>query len=199
MKSKKTKSHLGTKARALLEAQSLLQSFGFNGFSFQHVADRLRIKKPSLFEHFSSKEKMGQELVQEYHRTFQAWTKTIDALGSREKAIAFFSRLSRFSEEFGKVCPLSALIGDFHSLPKSIQRPLVEMYEFQLQWFQKVIREGQHSGVFRTDLSNQQLARMLMAVSLGSQWIGRVENKSQRICELQENFLNLISPQKARA
>ena len=46
----------GTKARALREAQGLLQTFGFNGFSFQHIADLLGIKKPSLYDHFKSKE-----------------------------------------------------------------------------------------------------------------------------------------------
>ncbi len=45
-----------TKKEALQLAKNYLQTLGFNGFSFQTIADALGIRKASLHYYFSSKE-----------------------------------------------------------------------------------------------------------------------------------------------
>jgi TetR/AcrR family transcriptional regulator, transcriptional repressor for nem operon len=88
----------GTKIRALREAKNLLQTLGFNGFSFQQIADRIGIKKPSLYDHFKSKEELGISLIEEYHESFVKWIETISVFEPRDKVGALF--------EFRNVLPV---------------------------------------------------------------------------------------------
>lgn len=170
-----------------------MQSFGYNGFSFQHIADELGIKKPSLYDHFSSKEELGNALVQDYFRYFADWTKTIQVLAPEERVRAFFALLTCFSADSARVCPLLALVADFHSLPKSMQNLVSKMLGFQEQWLAGIIAEGQKKKVFRKDRTARNLARLLMSVSFGSQWLARVEKNPATINDLQKDFLALIS------
>ena len=45
-----------TKEKILDAAQDLIQTRSFHGFSYQDMADRVGIRKPSLYHHFDSKD-----------------------------------------------------------------------------------------------------------------------------------------------
>jgi len=44
----------------------LVQTRGFNGFSYGDIADALRLTKASLHYHFSTKAKLGERLIERY-------------------------------------------------------------------------------------------------------------------------------------
>jgi len=182
-----------TKVRALREAKGLLQSFGFNGFSFQHIADLVGIKKPSLYDHFESKEELGKVLIQDYHHNFTRWTEDCEALEPAAKVAALFELFLKFSKSSGKICPLSALIADYHSLPKSLKKPLTKMFLFQRQWLKNVIEEGQKKKVFRKDRDAKDLAELVMSIGLGSQLMARLTEKPEDIQRLKTQALLAIT------
>ena len=62
-----------TKTRALDLARHYLQTLGFNGFSFQTVADALGIKKASLHYYFASKEDLALALLDGYISEYENW------------------------------------------------------------------------------------------------------------------------------
>jgi TetR/AcrR family transcriptional repressor of nem operon len=183
----------GTKVRALREAQNLLQSFGFNGFSFQHIADLIGIKKPSLYDHFKSKEELGQELVKDYLKCFTQWTETIEVFEPKDQIGAYFEIFYKFSSNAGKLCPLSAMIADYHSLPKSIHKLLTKMFLFQNTWLQKVIEEGQKKKVFRKDQTSKELADLIQSIGFGAQLIARMTEDPNSIKNRKEQALQLLT------
>src|SRR5262249_1988413 len=184
-----------TKFRAMEEAKSLLQRMGFNGFSFQHIADAIGIKKPSLYDHFASKEELGRELVADYARSFEQWTETIEIFGPREKVGAFFELFFKFSSNSGKICPLSALTADYNTLPKSLKKPLAKVCLLQLDWLKGVIDEGQQKKIFRRDLKSRELAEIVLSVGLGSQLLARALKEPESIRKLKEQSLKILEVQ----
>lgn len=187
----------GTKARALKEAKTLLQRFGFNGFSFQHVADLLGIRKPSLYAHFNSKEDLGQELIEEYHSAFHTWTETISIFEPSEKIRALYEMFAKFSSQSGSFCPMSAMIADYHSLPKNLQKRLLKMFVFQKKWVSEVIQQGQRSRGFRSDLPAEDLAEVVLALGLGAQSIARISNDPKIIRSLSARALGVLQASSA--
>lgn len=171
----------GTKVRALREARGLLQTFGFNGFSFQHIADLLGIKKPSLYDHFKSKEELGLNLIENYQSMFKAWTETIEVFEAKEKIGAFFEIMYKFASSDGKICPMSSFVTDYHSLPKSMKKNVGKLFVYQKKWIQGVIEEGQKKKVFKKDSSSEDLAELIIAIAWGAQLIARV-------CECPDNI-----------
>jgi TetR/AcrR family transcriptional repressor of nem operon len=181
-----------TKVRAIEEARSLLQRQGFNGFSFQHIADALGIKKPSLYDHFESKEELGRDLVADYAQNFTQWTETIEIFGPREKVGALFELFFKFSSKSGKICPLSALTADYNTLPKSLKKPLAKVCLFQLSWLKRVIEEGQQQKIFRRDLTSRELAELVLSVGLGSQLLARAMMEPEGIRKMKEQSLKIL-------
>lgn len=163
-----------TKEQALYEAKGLLQRYGFNGFSFQHIADLLGIKKPSLYDHFKSKDELGQRLVRDYFESFKDWSNTIESFGPKEKIEAFFDIFHRFACQSSKICPMAALIGDYNSLSKPIKKDLNHLYKVQLDWIREVIREGQKKKIFKRDQLDKDLANLVVSVAIGSQFSARI-------------------------
>ena len=183
--------NLNTKVRALDEAKSLLQTFGFNGFSFQHIADKLGIKKPSLYEHFKSKEELGRAIIADYNDKFTQWAETIEIFEPKEKVSAFFEIFFKFSNA-GKFCQLSAMIADFNSIPKSMKKPLSDLFQFQYAWLKTVIKEGQKKKKFRRDFSSDELTEIVMSIGLGSQQMARVGANPKKIKEMKTQALKIL-------
>ncbi len=76
-----------TPQRILDIAEKLVQTRGFNGFSYADIAGPLRITKASLHYHFPAKAQLGKRLIERYERNFVAALATIDrtGAGSRQK------------------------------------------------------------------------------------------------------------------
>jgi TetR/AcrR family transcriptional repressor of nem operon len=187
----------GTKTRAIQEARGLLQDFGFNGFSFQHIADALGIKKPSLYDHFKSKEALGLDLLEDYVRTFGVWMKTIEIFEPKDKIGAIFELFYQYANDHRKVCPVSALTADYNSLPPSMRKVLAKMMKTRNDWLKSVIEEGQAKKVFRTDLSSGALADLVQSIGLGAQLISRGTNDPEKLRQFKTQVYQILEGGKS--
>jgi len=73
------------RTEALKLGQDYLQKLGFNGFSFQTIADSLGIKKPSLHYYFATKQDLGLALIEEYKYQYESWTQKVHLLPAKDK------------------------------------------------------------------------------------------------------------------
>ena len=178
-----------TRQKAVSQAQKLLQQQGFNGFSFQHIADLLEIKKPSLYAHFESKEDLGNELIQQYLTSFQNWAEALSEFDARHRLMAFFDLFFKFSKAGAMYCPVAALTADLHTLPPSMKKSLKALYDHQTEWLKKVILAGQHEGSFRKDLKANELVQFVISLSIGSQFLGRISGEAEVIKTLKQQAL----------
>ena len=184
----------GTKNAALREARGLLQQFGYNGFSFQHVADAVGVRKPSLYQHFESKEALGRALLAEYARSFREWAQTVAVFPPREKLAALFELYGAFAQRSAQVCPLSTLLSDFNSLPKALRAELRVLVRFQETWLEGVLREGQRAKIFRKDMSARGLAHLALSLGLGAQLGARSGSRgAAQLRAAARDFLRLIA------
>lgn len=180
---------LGTKARALSQATKLLQAYGYNGFSFQHVADELGIKKQSLYVHFKSKEELGIEAIESYRNKFVEWTKTVESFEPLAQLSAHFDVFHKFCTEGRRYCLFGSLSADFNSLPKSMQKSLTKSLLTQREWLEGLILKGQKNKSVRKDLTPAALARTILAMIYGSQVIGRALLDPNEIQEIKQSAL----------
>src|SRR4051794_12396032 len=67
-----TTSVTATATRMLDVAEALVQTRGFNGFSYADVAAELQITKASLHYHYKGKAELGEALISRYTARFLA-------------------------------------------------------------------------------------------------------------------------------
>lgn len=58
--------NLPTAERILDVAQELVQTGSYNAFSFNHIAERVGIRKPSVLHHFTNKAALVIAVVERY-------------------------------------------------------------------------------------------------------------------------------------
>ena len=70
-----------TAQRILDIAERLVQTRGFNGFSYADIAQTMRVTKASLHYHFPAKADLGKRLIERYEANFLAALAKIDSQG----------------------------------------------------------------------------------------------------------------------
>lgn len=165
-----------TKEKALIEGRALLQQHGYHGFSFQDIADKLNIKKPSLYDHFASKDELIVAIIQDYKAGFSMWTLSLQAVDPIDRIGKVFGIFYSFSSDRSKVCPILALAADFQGIARNIQKEMKAFVDQWLAWLEEQIREGQKAGQIRMDIEAKLLANFIYSQGMGSQFHARIKN-----------------------
>ncbi|HYX36142.1 MAG TPA: TetR/AcrR family transcriptional regulator [Oligoflexus sp.] len=181
-----------TRREAIEEGRSLLQKLGFNGFSFQDIANRIGIKKPSLYAHFASKEELGLEMIAHYRHDFERWAEKHKNDPIIDQIEGLFRIFSKFARDQNKFCPLTVLSAEFQTLPISMRKALTDMTRFQEAWLVDLIQKGIRAGHFRTDLDPLQTAHIIQSLGFGVQHLARLHQDTDRILSMQAQIRNLL-------
>lgn len=131
-------------------ALDLLQTHGFENFSYLDIANQLKITKASIHHHFPKKEILGVALCQAIH----AWHKKEFAKilseknSAKEKLDNYINGMLRFSCGKNKICPLSSLQVDVASLPIAMQQELKALDEQELSFIEQILVQGKQEKSF---------------------------------------------------
>src|SRR3954464_11228114 len=104
--------------RILDVAEHLVQTRGFNGFSYADIAASLGVTKASLHYHFPAKAKLGRELIVRYRTNFFAALQPIDR-GAKSAS----EKLRRYAGIYANVlskdrmCLCGMLAAEYATLP----------------------------------------------------------------------------------
>lgn len=183
---------IDTKTRALDLARHYLQTLGFNGFSFQTVADALGIKKASLHYYFASKEDLALALLDGYTQEYEKWTAKVADLPTAKKLELMFQIFTKMAQDKKQICPAGALCSDYNSLSPKAKRRLLDLHNTQKEWLLKTLKEGVKDKTLRADLSPQATADQFMASIQGGIQIARLRGEADSFKALTKNLLKDI-------
>ena len=163
------------KAQILDHAESLLCQVGFASFSYQDLATRLNIAKPSIHHHFPSKEALGLALLERYHGMLTGMREQIAAKSSSAaEQFSSFLKMADDKHEDCEICPLGALQSDFESLPDSIRVETVRLTERMHAWITDLLLRGREAGEMRYAGKPEAQAWLIMSALQGARQNARV-------------------------
>ena len=165
---------LDTSHRILDVAERLVQTRGFNGFSYADVATALSLTKASLHYHFPTKAALGRALIARYGQVFAATLAAIDAegLGAADK-LARYARLYAGVLKAGRMCLCGMVAAEYATLPAGMQSEIRAFFTANEEWLVKVLDEGVASGELRLRGSSLDTARMLLSALEGAMLVAR--------------------------
>jgi TetR/AcrR family transcriptional regulator, transcriptional repressor for nem operon len=178
-----------TAQRILDVAERLVQSRGFNGFSYANVADELGITKASLHYHFPGKAELGEALIVRYAARFGDALEEIDSRVPDARA-----KLDAYAALYGDVlrgkrmCLCGILAAEYETLPKPMREAVLRFFDDNEVWLTGVLAKGHSeetlsfagspSDAAQTILSGLEGA-MLVARPYGD--IGRFDSAATRL------------------
>ena len=179
-----------TPQRILDIAERLVQTRGFNGFSYADIAEALEVTKASLHYHFPSKAELGRRLMERYEAAFLHALKGIDAGGGSARA-----RLKRYARIYadvlrdGRMCLCGMLASDYATLPKPMKEEVKHFFDVNEQWLVAVLERGRKAGSLGFKGPALDLARVLVGSLEGAMMLARSYGDASRFDTAAERLI----------
>ena len=167
-------SYSAAATRVLDVAEQLVQTRGFNGFSYADIAKKLDVTKASLHYHFPSKEVLGRALIERYEAAFARELEVI-----RRQTSKALERLQRYMNLYDavmrndRVCLCGMLAAEYITLPVRMQNELRRFFKTNERWLAEVLEEGRRTGNLCFNGSAQERAGVLLGALEGTMLVAR--------------------------
>jgi TetR/AcrR family transcriptional regulator, transcriptional repressor for nem operon len=164
----------GTRARILDAAERLVQTRGFNGFSYADVATELGVTKASLHYHFPGKAELGVALIARYAARFEAELQRIDAGGlvPTAKLAAYASLYAEVLRE-DRMCLCGMLAAEYETLPTAMRDAILRFFDDNHGWLRAVMEDGRDDRSMSFDGTAQDGAQTILGGLEGAMLVAR--------------------------
>ena len=174
-------------------AERLVQSRGFNGFSYADVSSELGITKAALHYHFAGKAELGESLISRYNERFDAALVAIDAseMPPADKLLAY-CELYRGTLAGQRMCLCGMLAAEYNTLGEPMRdaltlrhRVIREMREVLMReaigrffdhnrdWLAALLESGREAGALGFAGPVDQAAQTIIAALEGAMLVAR--------------------------
>jgi TetR/AcrR family transcriptional repressor of nem operon len=193
----RTSTNADTSHRILDIAERLLQTRGYNAFSYADVAQALHVTKASLHYHFPTKAELGRRLIERYEQAFLNALATIDKTGSDAR-----ERLRRYVDIYvnvlrnDRMCLCGMLAAEYATLPKPMKTGLKHFFDENERWLVAVLEDGQANGKLRFAGSACETARLLVGSLEGAMMLARSYDDVARFKSAAERLLTGLTEGK---
>lgn len=163
-----------TAERILETAQTLVQTRGFNAFSYADIAAALNVTKASLHYHFPSKASLGLSLIARYESRFRQVLDIIDAQ-NQTAADRIKSYMGIYAGVLAdqRMCMCGMLAAEFETLPKLMQSALDHFFAMNESWLEDVLHQGLDDSSLQFSGEPKALAQFIVATLEGAMMLAR--------------------------
>jgi len=163
-----------TPQRILDIAERVVQTRGFNGFSYADIAQAMKVTKASLHYHFPAKADLGARLIERYERNFLAALAKIDGqAGDAREKLRRYAALYEDVLSDNRMCLCGMLAAEFGTLPKPMKDEMRHYFDANERWLVGVLQQGKKEKTLKFQGSAAEVAQSLVGALEGAMMIAR--------------------------
>lgn len=184
-----------TSNRVLDIAEVLVQTRGFNAFSYADIARAVGIRKASLHHHFATKAELGTALVARYRSSFLDALRTIET-----EHDAAPERLERYTNLYGTVlrkgrmCMCGMLAADVATLPKPMRTSIANFFSEDETWLAGVLMDGKKRGQIDFEGTPSSMAAFFVSSLEGAMLVARASGETEPFDDVVHHLLARVRP-----
>jgi TetR/AcrR family transcriptional regulator, transcriptional repressor for nem operon len=180
-----------TAGRILDIAERLVQTRGYNGFSYADISAELRIRNASVHYHFPSKTDLGRKLVARYRENFMAALAGLEAeSGDARRRLRRYAGLwARVLRDRDRMCLCGMMAADIATLPKPVRAEIRRFFDENEAWLVRVMTEGRKAKSLRFASTPEVEARLLTMGLEGAMLVARSYGEPRRFEEIAHRLL----------
>jgi len=180
-----------TAGRILDIAERLVQTRGYNGFSYADISAELRIRNASVHYHFPSKTDLGKRLVARYRENFMAALAGLEAeSGDARRRLRRYAGLwARVLRDRDRMCLCGMMAADIATLPKAVRAEIRRFFDENEAWLVRVITQGRKAKTLRLAGTPEVEARLLTMGLEGAMLVARSYGDPRRFEEIADRLL----------
>lgn len=165
-------------------AEALIQTRGYNAFSYQDIADPLGIRKASIHYHFPAKADLGLAVVDRYADRFSAALSAI-AVDDSQPSMAMLERYLEpyrgFAGTPDKVCLCGGLAGEMPALPSPMRARVARFFAEHQAWLADILDRGQRRGEFALPDTAARTGRLAFSALQGALLVKRTTGRDAEL------------------
>jgi TetR/AcrR family transcriptional repressor of nem operon len=182
--------NVDTARRILDVAERLLQTRGYNAFSYADIAQSLHITKASLHYHFPTKADLGKRLIERYEQSFLQALADIDKIGASideklRQYVGLYVKVLRND----RMCLCGMLAAEYATLPKPMRVELKRFFDENERWLTAALEEGQATKKFGFTGAAREVAQLLIGSLEGTMMLARSYGDINRFEAAAEHLL----------
>jgi TetR/AcrR family transcriptional repressor of nem operon len=163
-----------TAQRILDVAEQLVQSRGYNGFSYADIAGELGITKAGLHYHYASKAELGEALIERYAARFTEALERIDSTVSGAGAkLGAYAGLYADVLRGDRMCLCGMLAAEYQTLPQPMRDSVIRFFDHNVTWLASVLAKGRAEGTLSFDGSPADAAQTTLGALQGAMLVAR--------------------------
>jgi TetR/AcrR family transcriptional repressor of nem operon len=179
-----------TADRVVEAATAVVQTHGYNGFSYADIADMVGIRKASVHHHFPGKSDLGQEVASRYRRSFgealaDIESDTDDRIARLERYVELYARQL---SEHGRMCLCGMLAAEYSTLPGSVQDEVRGFFDEQRAWLARVL-----GGERRPTADARRRADVFVAGLEGALLVARTDGNVARFRRIARDLIDAVT------
>ncbi len=161
-------------------AQDMLQRQSISGVSFQSLADRIGIKKGSMYYHFKSKDELAIAILERASTDLR----TSFARGKHKTAVQqldfFFMIYEKFIGPGQRMCPGGCFASEWEKISKPVKESVKKVLNVQINGIRDILIYGNETGEFiHHGQEIQQVASWVISSLQGGILTSRVEENQE--------------------
>jgi TetR/AcrR family transcriptional repressor of nem operon len=159
-----------TREKIIELATGLIETMGYSGFSYQDIADKLKIKKASIHYHFPAKEDLGVAV-------FQAFRKKVDdhilendfeKATPTEKLTGYFLYHAQFTIDCNQISCIGAITSEWNVIPSKLREQIEEFNKWHVGFIMSILKEGIKKREFHSSGTLEEQALFVIATTKGA-------------------------------
>ena len=163
-----------TSERILDVAERLVQTRGFNNFSYADIAKELGITTASLHYHFRGKADLGLVLITRYAQRFADALDRIDqGIPDARGKLEAYANLYAGVLEGKRMCMCGVLAAEYQTLPQPMRRAVIGFFDDNRQWLAGVLNQGQADTTLTFSGSADEVAQSILSTLEGAMLVAR--------------------------
>lgn len=136
-----------TADQILASAKQMVQTRGYNAFSYADISERVGIRKASIHYHFPTKAKLCQSLAQHYRQEFtRSLAQIEETVSDPIEQLQRFAQLYREDLNDDRLCLCGMLAADILTLPQEVQDEVGTFFSEVEAWVAGAIQRGGEAG-----------------------------------------------------
>jgi TetR/AcrR family transcriptional regulator, transcriptional repressor for nem operon len=168
------KDGLPTSERILDIAERLVQTRGFNNFSYADIATELGITKASLHYHYPGKAELGEALIARYaSRFFEALARIDRDLPEAPQKLEAYAELYAGVLRGERMCMCGILAAEYQTLPGPMRSAVIDFFDENQRWLAEVLTEGRTRGLLTFSGSADEIAQGILSTLEGAMLVAR--------------------------
>jgi TetR/AcrR family transcriptional repressor of nem operon len=130
-----------TKKDEILDcAQRLIQTQGYNGFSYSDIAAVVGIRKASIHHYFPTKEDLVVAVIDRYREDFNICLLNINSAKTWRQKIDLYAKLYKQVLDENKLCLCGMLASDVLTLPDKANKSIRCFFKENIEWLMQVLQ-----------------------------------------------------------